>query len=54
MHKYLSILQPNGPEDLDKLHDKFIAYQLIQVSDIPDSTWKEAEILVNDNDKRER
>ena len=40
VQQYSSILQPNGPEDLDKLHDEFIAYQLIQVSDIPDSIWR--------------
>ena len=54
VHKYSSILQLNGPEDFDKLHDEFIAYQLFQVSDIPDSIWKEAEIRVDDNEESKR
>ena len=52
--KYSCILQQNGPEDFDKLHDEFIAYHLIQVSDIPDSIRKEAEIRVHDNEEAER
>lgn len=53
VHKYsTSILQPNGPEDFDKLHDEFIAYQLIQISDIPDSIWKKAEIDDNEESGR--